>query len=78
VLAGRQGEPITDLAGRERAVAAMEGRLEREPGLVAENWTLWRVAPTAYEFWQGDPGRDHIRVRYEQDAAGWRRLRLGA
>jgi pyridoxamine 5'-phosphate oxidase len=76
VLAGRQGAPI-DPAERAHAVAEAEERIAREPGLIAENWVLWRIDPTAYEFWQGDDGRDHIRVRYEKDDAGWRHERVG-
>jgi pyridoxamine 5'-phosphate oxidase len=78
VLAGGQGEPLADVAEHERLVAEAEARIAREPGLVAGNWLLWRIAPVAYEFWQGDTGRDHIRVRYERDAAGWRHERVGA
>jgi pyridoxamine 5'-phosphate oxidase len=43
-----------------------------------QHWTLWRIAPSSYEFWQGDPGRDHLRLRYEKGADGWSRRRLRA
>lgn len=77
VLAGRQGEPF-EVEERARRVAEAEQRVTDDPGLVAENWVLWRITPTAYEFWQGDTGRDHIRVRYEPTDAGWRRERIGS
>lgn len=77
VLAGRQGDAVEPVE-RRRAVAEAEERIAREPALVAENWVVWRIVPNAYEFWQGDVGRDRIRVRYTGDGAGWRCQQVGA
>lgn len=76
VLVGRQGRALDDQEEHDRLVAEAAARIEREPDLVSPGWLLWRIAPVSYEFWQGDPGRDHLRVRYELDAGAWRHRRL--
>lgn len=78
VLVGKQGDPLDDVAEHDRLVADAVARLEAEPELVSPSWTLWRIAPSAYEFWQGDLGREHLRVRYEKGADGWSHRRLWA
>ncbi|GAA1825849.1 pyridoxine/pyridoxamine 5'-phosphate oxidase [Agromyces salentinus] len=77
-LAGRQSAPLLDLEERDRIVAERLARLESEPDLVSPEWTVWRVRPASIEFWQGDPGRNHLRLRYERTEHGWDRLQLWA
>lgn len=77
-LAGRQSAPLTDLAERDRLVAEHLAALEAQPERAAPEWTLWRVQPVAVEFWQGDPTRNHLRLRYSRADGDWRRERLWA
>jgi pyridoxamine 5'-phosphate oxidase len=72
-LAGTQSEPVpNDLDAVERARA----RLLEHPGLVAPDWTLWRLHPASVEFWQGSESRDHLRLQYTRVDEYWSRRRL--
>ena len=69
------GRPALE-AEADRAEASWDGReLERPP-----HWGGYRLAPHAFEFWQGREDRLHDRLRYvrpaESGAAGWTRERL--
>jgi pyridoxamine 5'-phosphate oxidase len=39
-------------------------------------WGGFRLAPDAFEFWQGRENRLHDRLAYTRDAGSWRRQRL--
>jgi pyridoxamine 5'-phosphate oxidase len=39
-------------------------------------WGGYRLAPEAYEFWQGRANRLHDRLRYERHEGAWFRVRL--
>ena len=77
-LAGRQSAPLVDLEERDRIVAGHLARLDSEPDLASPDWTVWRVRPASIEFWQGDPSRNHLRLRYERTESGWDRQQLWA
>ncbi|MFI5731991.1 pyridoxal 5'-phosphate synthase [Kribbella sp. NPDC051587] len=62
--AARQSDVLDDPAEVEAAVAAQTERLTADPGLVAENWTLYTLQADEVEFWQADPDRRHLRLRY--------------
>jgi pyridoxamine 5'-phosphate oxidase len=72
-LAGTQSEPAPNDAD---AVARARARLAEEPGLVAPDWTLWRLHPASVEFWQGSDTRNHLRLRFTRVGEGWARQRL--
>ena len=40
------------------------------------HWGGFRLVPDCWEFWQGRKSRLHDRLRYQQQAEGWRRERL--
>ena len=72
-LAGNQSEPLTGLAERDRVLDDATARAAADPGLVAAEWTVYRVLADEVEFWQGDERRRHVRLRYTRDGDGWAR-----
>lgn len=55
-------ESAADL--RARSAAAQEG-------IAPEDWVLWRLDPTAIEFWQGAADRRHTRLQYTRTDRMW-------
>ncbi|OIV38696.1 hypothetical protein BIV57_04405 [Mangrovactinospora gilvigrisea] len=77
-LVGRQSEP---LGSAEQLAAAAEDalhRIEAEPGASAPGHTVYVLRAETAEFWQGDPERRHVRLRYRRraDGGGWDRSLL--
>jgi pyridoxamine 5'-phosphate oxidase len=66
-LVGRQSEPLSDPALLPEALAAALARAVADPGLVSSEHALFVLRPTEVEFWQGDPGRGHVRLRYRAE-----------
>ena len=75
-LLEKQSTPMADPASHEQLIAEQRARMQREPEVVAPDWTVWQVTPTRVEFWQGAPSRDHLRLQYIRDATRWTRRRL--
>ena len=75
-LTGRQSEPLDDLAELDRAFKQAQARVSADPGLVAPDWTLYALTADEVEFWQGDPDRRHVRLRYRRAGSGWVRQLL--
>jgi len=63
----------TELESRYRAV---EARLEGKPVPLPKSWGGYRVLPESIEFWQGQPGRLHDRLRYRRSGKRWTLERL--
>ncbi|MBE0009994.1 MULTISPECIES: pyridoxal 5'-phosphate synthase [unclassified Arthrobacter] len=77
VLAGEQSSVLRSREELDDAVATQVQRLEGDgptPGSVT--WTVYTLSPDSVEFWQADPERRHLRLRYARDGAGWSRTLL--
>jgi pyridoxamine 5'-phosphate oxidase len=72
-LAGVQSEVLRDPAELEQALQEATQLVERDPGAVAEEWTLYGLAADEVEFWQAHPQRRHVRLRYLLGNGSWRR-----
>ncbi|MBD0322468.1 MAG: pyridoxal 5'-phosphate synthase [Aldersonia sp.] len=69
--ASRQSDPLCDEQEYWAAVRDAQQRIEQEPWLVPDHWRVWRIAATIVEFWQADPGRRHLRRRFERAGDRW-------
>ena len=58
------------------AAEAARRQVEADPELVPEHWALYHLVPDEVEFWQGDPARRHVRLRYLFAGDAWTRQTL--
>lgn len=73
-VASRQSEPLQDedaLRRRAQELARLGTALPRPA-----TWLGYLLEPASVEFWQTDPDRMYLRLRYERDGSGWRTERL--
>jgi len=63
-LHGHQSEPLSELTEIDRAADVSREHLRNDPDLAPDDWGLYVVVPYEVEFWQGDPDRRHVRLRY--------------
>ncbi len=72
-LASRGSQPLVDGETRAQAVALARRQLDERPDLVSSTWSTYVLAADTVEFWQADPDRQHVRVRFSRDvsAAAW-------
>jgi pyridoxamine 5'-phosphate oxidase len=75
-LTGRQSDVLADPAEVDIALQEARARIAADPGLVAEDWTLYALTADEVEFWQADEQRRHTRLRYERSGGAWARVRL--
>ncbi|MEV8306924.1 pyridoxal 5'-phosphate synthase [Streptomyces flavidovirens] len=72
-LVGRQSEVLDSRAELARASEAAWERALAEPEREVKSWTRYVVEPEEVEFFQGDPKRRHVRLRYRRDGGSWTR-----
>lgn len=70
-LIGRQSQELIDLNDLEEAFLQKKKLVKQQPQTMAPNWKLYSVLADEVEFWQGDPKRKHIRVRYNRKGEQW-------
>jgi pyridoxamine 5'-phosphate oxidase len=68
-LVGKQSQRLDRPADIDEAVGEAVAKLNAEPELVASGWTLYTLRADEVEFWQADPDRRHLRLRYERTAS---------
>ncbi|GIG25327.1 pyridoxine/pyridoxamine 5'-phosphate oxidase [Cellulomonas denverensis] len=73
LLAGVPGQPLASVEDMQAQVRRARDRVDREPGLVAEDWQVWAVRAEEVEFWQGVSDRAHMRLLYRWDGVRWDR-----
>lgn len=54
----------------------MESRFDGQPIPRPPSWGGFLLVPQRMEFWQGNPGRLHDRLVYEQTDGAWQTSRL--
>lgn len=64
---GRMSGPLTGPMEYERARAAAEALVAAEPERIPEGHTVYRLRAREAEFFQADPGRFHVRLRYTRN-----------
>ncbi|MEV5507808.1 pyridoxine/pyridoxamine 5'-phosphate oxidase [Streptomyces orinoci] len=69
-LVGHQSEELSSLAELERASRDAWERAAREPQTPVDSWQLYTLDAEEVEFFQGDAGRRHIRLRYRRSQDG--------
>lgn len=71
-LAGRQSQPLRDRNELLHAAADARARLAADPDLVPATWTLYRLDPQHFEFFQADANRRHTRLHYVRQDGAWK------
>jgi pyridoxamine 5'-phosphate oxidase len=74
--ASDQSRPLDSRATLEARVAATQARYEGRPIPRPPNWSGFRLAPTAIEFWKDGAFRLHDRIRFTRLGLEWATERL--
>lgn len=75
-IASDQSRPLADRSIFEARLKAAEEQYGEGDIPRPANWSGYRVAPAAFEFWQERPYRLHDRARWTPDGNEWNVIRL--
>ncbi|WP_405578176.1 pyridoxal 5'-phosphate synthase [Streptomyces sp. NBC_01190] len=70
---GVMSAPLTGPEEYEQAGEAAGRLVAAEPGRVPATHTVYQLRAMEAEFWQADPARFHLRLRYDRTGDGWTR-----
>ncbi|HEY5834481.1 pyridoxine/pyridoxamine 5'-phosphate oxidase [Streptomyces sp.] len=73
---GRMSQPLTGPEEYERERRAARDLVAAEPDRIPATHIVYRLRAREAEFFQADPARFHVRVRYARDGDGWHRALL--
>ncbi|WP_026534707.1 pyridoxine/pyridoxamine 5'-phosphate oxidase [Arthrobacter sp. H14] len=75
VLAGQQSDVMQRTDDLDDAVAGARAQFDVDPETGSPSWTVYKVTAQTVEFWQADPDRRHIRLRYSRNDghSAWRK-----
>lgn len=73
---GRVSTPLGGAEEYERENRAAEALVAAEPDRVPAGHTVYRLRAGAAEFFQADPARHHLRLRYTREGDRWTRTLL--
>lgn len=72
-LASNQSSAVSSRRQIDEKVSQLEKQYEGKPIPCPEDWGGYLLKPQAYEFWQGMPDRNHIRLKYHKDQSSWQK-----
>jgi pyridoxamine 5'-phosphate oxidase len=71
-----QSQVVSSRAELIKRYETLEAKCEDKPIPLPKTWGGYRVVPDCIEFWQGQPGRLHDRLRYRRAGKRWLLERL--